>query len=140
MTPSFSIAIRRHNMQIKVKGQSYQPSQYFVSWRKRELTETIMMADGSNFWLYLIKYILKRREDSETYLTHICRHRWSRKSSMKIGGIGLPLLKLRKATALAESPHSIYFHQALSAPVMSTNIFLKYFLSFYLPRFSFYTG
>ena len=28
------------------------------------------------------------REESDTYLTHACRHRWSRKSSMKIDGIG----------------------------------------------------
>ena len=36
--------------------------------------------------LYLrvrVKNILKRREESDTYLTHICRHRWSRKNLMK---------------------------------------------------------
>jgi hypothetical protein len=28
--------------------------------------------------------MLKRREESDTYLTHVCRHCWSRKSPMKI--------------------------------------------------------
>ena len=32
--------------------------------------------------------ILKRREESDTYLTHVCRHCWSRKSLMKIDEIG----------------------------------------------------
>jgi hypothetical protein len=28
--------------------------------------------------------MLKRREESDTYLTHVCRHRCSRKSLVKI--------------------------------------------------------
>ena len=32
--------------------------------------------------------MLKRREESNTYLTHVCRHRWSRKSLVKIEEIG----------------------------------------------------
>ena len=28
-----------------------------------------------------------KREESDTYLTHVSRHYWSRKSSMKIDGI-----------------------------------------------------
>jgi hypothetical protein len=32
--------------------------------------------------------MFKRREESDTYLTHVCRHHWSRKSPMKIDEIG----------------------------------------------------
>ena len=32
--------------------------------------------------------ILKWREESDTYLTHVCRHRWSRKILMKLDRIG----------------------------------------------------
>ena len=35
----------------------------------------------------MIKKILKRREECATYLTHVCRHCWSRKSPMKIDEI-----------------------------------------------------
>ena len=58
----------------------------------------------------MIKSILKRREESDTYLTHVCTHCWSR------------LLQLMKATALAESSSYIHFHRDLSAPVMSTDM------------------
>ena len=32
----------------------------------------------------MIKIILKRMEESDTYLTHVCRHRWSRKNPEKL--------------------------------------------------------
>jgi len=36
----------------------------------------------------MIKIILKRRKECDTYLTHICRHCWSRKGPVKIDEIG----------------------------------------------------
>jgi len=57
----------------------------------------------------MIKYIFKRREASDTYLTHVCR--WSRQITMKVDAslaapcntlVRLPL-QLMKATVLAES-------------------------------------
>ena len=39
-------------------------------------------------FLSKIKNIFKRREECDIYLTHVCRHRWRRKSSMKIDEIG----------------------------------------------------
>ena len=37
----------------------------------------------------MIKNILNRREENDTYLTHLCRHCWSRKSLVKIDEIGV---------------------------------------------------
>ena len=45
----------------------------------------------------MIKNILKWREESNTYLTHVCR-------------------------SLAESSYSIHFHQDLSVPAMSVDV------------------
>jgi hypothetical protein len=36
----------------------------------------------------MIKNILKRREESDTYLTHVCRHRWSGPIRMKVDVLG----------------------------------------------------
>jgi len=36
----------------------------------------------------MIRNILKWREESNTYLTHVCRHCWKRKISMKVDRIG----------------------------------------------------
>ena len=69
-------------------------------------------------WYIMIKDILKRREESDTYLTHVCRHRWSRKISMKVDGVEAFSLKLK------------------SGRCRSLLIILKYFLSFHLSRFS----
>ena len=46
----------------------------------------------------MIKDILKRREESDTYLTRVCRY------------------------VLAESSEYIHFHRDLSAPSMSTDM------------------
>ena len=43
--------------------------------------------------------ILKRREESDTYLTHVCRHYWSREILMEVDGIG--------ATSAADESHSV---------------------------------
>ena len=102
--------------------------------------------------------MLKRREEWDTYLTHVCRYHWSRKSPVKRWNIRrfqptlwlssmMTCLWLIKVTVLAES--SLYFIFLLGslATLMSTDMsqagvallpsFL-HFLSFYLPRFSFY--
>ena len=50
----------------------------------------------------MIKKMLKIREVCDTYLTHICRNRWSRESP-------------------SETPYISSFHQALSDPAMSTD-------------------
>jgi hypothetical protein len=42
----------------------------------------------------LIKNLLKRRKESDTYLTTVCRHRWSRQITMKVD----KLLKLSANT------------------------------------------
>ena len=80
----------------------------------------------------MVKNILKRREESNTYLTNICRHRWRKRSSKKIDEVGafsqhcgfhqLLLSQLMKATVLAEASYFIHFHRALSPPVMSTDV------------------
>ena len=36
----------------------------------------------------MIKKLLKRREESDTFLNHVCRHDWSRKSPVNIDEIG----------------------------------------------------
>ena len=68
----------------------------------------------------MIINILKRREESDTYLTQVCRHRWS-KAFISCKLVSL-LLQLMEATLLAESSYSIYFHRDLSAPAMSTDM------------------
>ena len=107
----------------------------------------------------IVKNILKRKEESDTYLTHVCRHHWSRKSSMKYMEQELSAytmafiscrsrLQLIKATVQAES----YFHRLISSSSFCSSdvyrhesgicrsllFFFKYFLSFYLSRFFFY--
>ena len=57
--------------------------------------DTIFTVCSHTFTLFwLIKNMLKWRKDSDTYLTTVCRHHWSRRS--------LPL-QLMKVTVLAES-------------------------------------
>ena len=36
----------------------------------------------------MIKHILKRKEESDTYLTHDCRYRWSRQITIKVDELG----------------------------------------------------
>ena len=36
----------------------------------------------------MIKNMLKWREESDTYLTHVCRHCWSRQITMKVDVLG----------------------------------------------------
>jgi hypothetical protein len=55
------------------------------------------------FFLYVtICHLLKVRKESDTYLTTVCRHHWSRQMMMKVDKL-LPL-QLMKATVLAEAP------------------------------------
>ena len=64
----------------------------------------------------MIKNILTRRKESDTYLATVGRHRWSRQIA-----ITFPL-QLMKATVLAENyPHFMYFHRDLPTPAMSTD-------------------
>ena len=67
----------------------------------------------------MIKNILKIREESNTYLTHVRRHPWSKMSS-KIDEIGA--FTTDESHSVAESFYFIYFHRALLAPVMSTDV------------------
>ena len=64
----------------------------------------------------MIKHILKIREESGTYLSRVCRHRWCRQITMKVDVLGA--VELMKAAVLAESN----FHRDLSAPAMSTDM------------------
>ena len=60
--------------------------------------------------------MLKRREENDTYLTHIRIHRWSSKSLVKIE-------EMMYATVLAESScYSFNFNWALSAPGMTIDM------------------
>ena len=52
----------------------------------------------------MIKNILKRKEESDSYLTHVCRHNRSRQIMIKMDETGA------------------FFHRDLSAPVMSTDM------------------
>ena len=73
-----------------------------------KMVKTYSQTESQSYGLfYSIKYILRRRED--TYLAHVCRHRWR-------------LLQLMKATVLAETSYFINFHRGLSAPRMSTDV------------------
>ena len=106
--------------------------------------------------------MLKRRVECDTYLTHICRHRWSRENPVKVWNIRSfqSTLKFSSAVDVDESTayenHSIgwkvyiiFLQRILSAPVMSTYVsqvgvalypsFL-HFLSFHFSRFSFYVN
>ena len=67
----------------------------------------------------MIKNRLKWKKESDTYLTHICRHRWSREIMMKDDE---NIRKLMKARVLAESSVFILFHHDLSAPAISTDM------------------
>ena len=70
-----------------------------VSWRVLEWIVT------GSVKLKMIN-ILKWRVGSDTYLTCICRHRWSRKSSVKLYSL----------------PFILYnFHRTLSVPAISTD-------------------
>ena len=89
-----------------------------------------------------IRAMSKRREECNTYLTHICRHHWSRKSLVK-------RLKLRSfqptlllSSAVDKKPqcwlkavsYSLSFHLVLSAKVMSSDmsqVGITLFPSFY---------
>ena len=46
----------------------------------------------------MIKHILKWWEESNTYPTHVCRHRWSRQITMKVDG---------GSTSTADESHSV---------------------------------
>ena len=48
----------------------------------------------------ITKKMLKRREECDTYLTHICRHRWGRGSPVKRLNIGSFQPKLRLSSAV----------------------------------------
>ena len=93
----------------------------------------------------MIKNILKRREKSNTHLTHICRHRWSNKSSMKID-------KNRssqpwKPQCWLKAPSSFIFIELFLFQrclqtwvrwVSLSSLLFKIFLSFYFSGFSFF--
>ena len=74
------------------------------------------------------KNILKWREESDTYLTRVCRHRWSRKSPVKI--------KYQELSANIVAFSDVYRRE--SCRYRSLSLILKCFLSFCLPRFPFY--
>ena len=61
--------------------------------------------------------MLKWRTDSNTNLTFVCRHRWSRQMTMKVDRC----LKLSDRSAGWKLQAFIYFHRHLSAPAMSTD-------------------
>jgi hypothetical protein len=63
----------------------------------------------------MIKNILKRREESDTYLTHLCGHCWSRKSLMKIDEIG------------AFSQHYFISYYGWELPVEIYNVIFSFF-------------
>ena len=70
----------------------------------------------------MINNILSRREESNTYLTHVCRHRRSRHHDEN-GAFSQHLsLQLIKVTVLAESSGFIRLHCGLSALAMSTDM------------------
>ena len=58
-----------------------------------------------------IKNILKRREECDTYLTHVCRHRWSRKILMKIYELGASANIVAfigyRYTSIADESHNV---------------------------------
>ena len=81
----------------------------------------------------MIKNMLKWRKESDTYLTRVCKHCWSRQITMKIDKF--PELSSRQITMkidkfpeLSSSSAGwklqkfIYFHCDLSSPVMSTDM------------------
>ena len=82
------------------------------------------------------KNMLIWSQESDTYLTTVCRHRWSRQSTMKVDKLlelsassaafiswrGRLPLQLMKATVLGESSNLLsFFHRHLCTPAMSTN-------------------
>ena len=75
----------------------------------------------------MIKNILKRREESDTYLIPVCKHRRSRQIKTKMDETGAfskhcGFLQLMKTTDLAESSSFIHFHRGLSSPAMCTDM------------------
>ena len=104
------------------------------------------------------KNILKLREESDSYLTHVCRYHWSRQISMKVHGVGTlsqqhGFHQLYSSTA--DESHSVgsklLLHPLSSRFVCCSNVYrresgrchslsfmLIYFLTFYLSRFSFH--
>ena len=75
-------------------------------------TQAIGWQWGPGSWMHSLyihdKNLLKRREESDTYLTHVCRHCRSRQITIKMDETGAFVscrgrLQLMKATVLAES-------------------------------------
>ena len=66
--------------------------------------------------------MLKRREESDTYLTHACRHRWSRKSMVKIDEMSF------QSTLWLSS--AINVASAISTDMSGRCCFLPLFLTF----------
>ena len=78
----------------------------------------------------MIKNILTRRKESDTYLATVSRHRWSRQITMKVDKMCSfqPALWPSSAEEEASLPqcwlkatHFIYFHRNLPTPAMSTD-------------------
>jgi hypothetical protein len=65
----------------------------------------------------MIKNILKRRKESNTYLATICRYRWSTQITMKID----KLLELSSAEEEVFLQYFIYFLCDLSTPAISAD-------------------
>ena len=62
--------------------------QLSVGVNKLILTEIFPSVHETWYLNVLIKIILKWKKESETYLTHVCRHRWRRQITVKIDEIG----------------------------------------------------
>ena len=77
----------------------------------------------------MIKKMLKRGQECDTYLTHVCRHLCSGENLMKISNIEFPAnTGAFKSTSAADERHSVAwelyilsFQQVFSAPAMSTD-------------------
>ena len=97
--------------------------------------------------------MLTRRKESDTYLTHVCSHPWSRQIMMKKINCSFQsaLWLSSESTSVADVGHEHLFHLLSLRSFCSSDVyrresgrchslpfFLKYFSSFYLSRFSFY--
>ena len=71
----------------------------------------------------LITNMLKWRKESDTYLTTVCRHRWSRQITTKVD-------KLPELSANTICSSDVYRHE--SGRCRSLSFILTYFLSFHL--------
>ena len=79
-----------------------------ISGRKAQINQERMEAS------------LKRREESDIYPTHVCRHRWSRQITMKMDETGaFNQYWLSSTTVMAESSSFTHFHCDLSGLAMS---------------------